>query len=956
MFRVSILTVCCAVAMASVKEASMFSYPWLAGIGSAESNLFACSGVLVHKNWVLTAAHCDLKIGGALHLHRHDMYDYAEKGAQVSEIQQIIRHPDYKQDTLENDIALVGFCSNCTIPPAKLPNTTFVKGSSVFLTAGWGKISVIQNKISKRLHQQKVQALDTVVCKDPQHYGSSKVTNAITDSNICIQRDGFGYTCQEDAGTPLFEGNTVYGLSSWSIGCGDAQNPGVYTKIAVFSEWIRKMISSTRISACDTKHRHLQQGFDCTMQTSCGTCAGQSYVNSDGAQKFCYWCGSTSSCVGEDAFSSTAQCPLWSFNKDECSSVTGPTGTSTTGTQATGTKATSVLAEMPTENPTEMATEAPTEIATEQPTEMATEQPTEQPTEMATEKPTEKATEQPTEMATEQPTEMATEQPTEKATEKPTEPAAKGPLVTMGTTTATSTKSTSTEVFAPVDTDAAKCGFNTCSNCAGRRYTDSDGNDAQCYWCGGQNKCITQSAWETNEVCDSQAFVALECPSNGSADACVGFDSCSACVDASYTNVFGAFNRCVWCGNSCLNEARTNSETCNAPVSKCSAIDGPSDSTCAQLNWSVGPGSNVCAASIVAGKCSYTVPHEMANSWCRDKGARMCTADEIKADVATGTGCKLDSERIWTSTKCEGGAHSLAGSSAGLDKYPEKCTPLTETLRVRCCADQPSSSSVAPSTLPKPKTCTDLGWSVAPGSPYVCANSVFRGGVCGSAADYKTAQSSCLAQGARLCTSKELSNDDAKGSGCKLDDKMVWSSSTCTINGVTGQIMQKGSSDSTDTTQCSPVDNRAGVRCCADEPNAKAEFSCEELQWGSTPVVVGQVGRCAKSKINGQCSGNLSFKDAAAFCAATGARVCTSGDLEANVAKLTGCQLDGVRVWTSTSCQDGSGFITRGGTAESSFVQCDPPYSLYPVRCCASSTTIVPGGRGTTVSEGGRGR
>ena len=41
---------------------------------------------------MVTAAHCEVVVGDSVHLHRHDMYDYAEPGAERLEVAEVVRH------------------------------------------------------------------------------------------------------------------------------------------------------------------------------------------------------------------------------------------------------------------------------------------------------------------------------------------------------------------------------------------------------------------------------------------------------------------------------------------------------------------------------------------------------------------------------------------------------------------------------------------------------------------------------------------------------------------------------------------------------------------------------------------------------------------------------------------------------------------------------------------------
>lgn len=117
------------------------------------------------------------------------------------------------------------------------------------------------------------------------------------------------------------------------------------------------------------------------------------------------------------------------------------------------------------------------------------------------------------------------------------------------------------------------------------------------------------------------------------------------------------------------------------------------------------------------------------------------------------------------------------------------------------------------------RTCQHLGWetSLETGkSPFVCAQSKV-GGECLDDLTFTEAEATCSSVGARLCTSDELSNDEAKGTGCKADCKAVWSADEC--DG--GHIWQSGAKKCLGDlpATCGDSSAKATVRCCADSTN-----------------------------------------------------------------------------------------------------------------------------------------
>lgn len=75
--------------------------------------------------------------------------------------------------------------------------------------------------------------------------------------------------------------------------------------------------------------------------------------------------------------------------------------------------------------------------------------------------------------------------------------------------------------------------------------------------------------------------------------------------------------------------------------------------SCAQLGWRR-IRNDVCGESEVDGICYNDNSHsfQSAHQLCDGIGARLCTEDELNANVARGTGCLADYLTVWTQTPC----------------------------------------------------------------------------------------------------------------------------------------------------------------------------------------------------------------------------------------------------------------------------------------------------------------
>lgn len=201
--------------------------------------------------------------------------------------------------------------------------------------------------------------------------------------------------------------------------------------------------------------------------------------------------------------------------------------------------------------------------------------------------------------------------------------------------------------------------------------------------------------------------------------------------------------------------------------------------------------------------------------------------------VGAGSECGSESERLWTSTSCvtkdlSAGVATLAGSLAFIEEHPAQCTSLSEAepaLYGRCCADVVETSATA---------CHTLGWEPFDNKSAVCVRSIEGEDLNGcKLATYAQAKETCEAQGARLCTSAELSSNPRASTGnCSLEFENVWTSTAC--SDPSSMVAQGGSllGHFAYLPACAHVERtQAGVLCCADvEPCMCANGGACNLQ------------------------------------------------------------------------------------------------------------------------------
>lgn len=228
-------------------EAIPHSLPWQALV--LKGVYFTCGGSLVRsgsgKLFVLTAAHC---VGDdpteyiiELGLHAWRLTGPAVQRLQVSEI---IKHPYYNPDTVENDIAILVIATQpqetSAVHPVCLSNVPHQQHSDKdCLVSGWGATTE-GGTIAEKLMQVYKQIRTEEECL--------KITGFFPDSMLCAgDKNGGLDSCQGDSGGPFVcnvgDHWELVGLVSWGWGCGHSNSPGVYVDVYKLKDWILENIN-----------------------------------------------------------------------------------------------------------------------------------------------------------------------------------------------------------------------------------------------------------------------------------------------------------------------------------------------------------------------------------------------------------------------------------------------------------------------------------------------------------------------------------------------------------------------------------------------------------------------------------------------------------------------------------------------------------------------------------------
>jgi len=238
-------------------QAAEGAWPWIAALLYADdpSVFYAqfCSGVLIEKSWVLTAAHCVQGLSASEIQVAVGAYDLTRFTGSRTPVKSIRIHPQFSSATLYNDLALVELGVPSAIPPITLFSGESVDNTPPSLLGrlvtvlGWG----LADTATRWYYPEILRQVNLPVVADSTC--NAIYTYPISPAQFCAGYYEGKDACEGDSGGPTVvqvDGKWVHaGIVSAGVSCQLYYGwYGKYTRTSAHLPFIRQYVPNVAVT------------------------------------------------------------------------------------------------------------------------------------------------------------------------------------------------------------------------------------------------------------------------------------------------------------------------------------------------------------------------------------------------------------------------------------------------------------------------------------------------------------------------------------------------------------------------------------------------------------------------------------------------------------------------------------------------------------------------------------
>ncbi|GAA3578044.1 serine protease [Amycolatopsis ultiminotia] len=220
-------------------EASLSDHPYAVYLTDQSGSQF-CGAVIVSSSAVATAAHCAKAVSQSDVRVVAGRQDKRGSDGVVLPVSRVWTAPGFSDPTKGDDVAVLTVRGRLPYRAAKLAGSgdrsLYAEGEQATVL-GWGRLAEGGDR-SDVLRSAQVPLVSDATCQ-------SAYDSYDPSSMVCAgYPQGGTDACQGDSGGPLMAGDTLIGIVSFGDGCAKAGKPGVYTRVAAFSDDIEAQSQS----------------------------------------------------------------------------------------------------------------------------------------------------------------------------------------------------------------------------------------------------------------------------------------------------------------------------------------------------------------------------------------------------------------------------------------------------------------------------------------------------------------------------------------------------------------------------------------------------------------------------------------------------------------------------------------------------------------------------------------